>query len=107
MPSSNEPHYYKYSIKGLSKVNFQKKGGCVPQMQEGCERIEKLLENFVNVMFGKWEYPLWEPISGVGKITKYNIWYLLMMSGEIAVNKNEITFKTLNADIGFEDKSHI
>jgi hypothetical protein len=79
----------------------------VHQLQEGCERIEKLLENFVNVMFGKWEYPLWEPISGLGKITKYNIWYLMMMSGEVNVKKNEIMFKSSNADIGFEEKYHI
>ncbi len=107
MPSSNEPYYYKYSIKGRSKVNFLKKGGCVAQMQEGCERIEKLLENFINVMFGKWEYPLWDPISGVGKITKYNLWYLLMMSGEIEIHKEDISFKTSNADIGFEEKYHV
>ena len=58
-------------------------------------------------MFGKWEYPLWAPISGLGKITKYNIWYLMLMSGEVSVNKNEIMFKTSNADIGFEEKYHV
>lgn len=105
--STAEPHYYKYSLKGHSKVSFLKKGGCVHQLQEGCERVEKLLENFVNVMFGKWEYPLWEPVSGLGKITKYNIWYLMMMSGEVNVNKNEIMFKSSNADIGFEEKYRV
>ncbi len=71
-------------------------------MNEGCERLERVLDNFVNVMFGKWEYPLWEPISGVGKITKYNLWYLLLMSGEVVADENRITFKTTNSDIGFE-----
>jgi hypothetical protein len=79
----------------------------VQQLQEGCERVERLLENFVSVMFGKWEYPLWAPISGLGKITKYNIWYLMLMSGEVSVNKNEIIFKTSNADIGYEEKNHV
>jgi len=76
-------------------------------MTEGCERLERLLDNFVNVMFGKWEYPLWEPISGVGKITKYNLWYLLLMSGEVVVDENLITFKTKNSDIGFETQNQV
>jgi len=72
-------------------------------MKEGCERLERLLENFVKVMFGKWDYPLWEPVSGVGKITKYNLWYLLIMSGDIEIGKDLITFKASNSDIGLED----
>jgi hypothetical protein len=82
---------------------FPEKDGCVEQMKEGCERLERLLENFVNVMFGKWDYPLWEPVSGVGKITKYNLWYLLIMSGDVEIGKDLITFKASNSDIGFED----
>jgi hypothetical protein len=72
-------------------------------MKEGCERLERLLENFVNVMFGKWDYPLWEPVSGIGKITKYNLWYLLIMSGDVKIGKDLITFKASNSDLGFVD----
>lgn len=49
-----------------------------------------MLENFVNIMFSKWEHPLWEPISGLTKISKYNLWYLLLMSGEVKVDKNTV-----------------
>lgn len=31
----------------------------------------------------------------------------MMMSGEVNVKKNEIMFKSSNADIGFEEKYHI
>jgi hypothetical protein len=73
------------------------------QMKDGCDKLERLLENMINVMFAKWEYPLWEGISATGKIAKYNLWYLLMMSGQVKFDKTQITFITSNEDIGFEN----
>lgn len=62
----------------------------------------------ISLMFTKWEYPLWDSIGATGKITKYNLWYLLMMSGQVKVDKNQISFATDTKDIGFiEEHSEV
>ncbi len=62
-----------------------------------------MLESVVKVKFQRWEYPTWnEGFHSAGKIIKYHIWYLMLMSGEIEITQEAITFRTIPEDLGYQ-----